>query len=354
MKNVLIVGAGISGATCARILAEKNYNITVIDKNNFIGGNCYDYLSNDNSCFIHKFGPHIFHTSNKIVWDFVNKFSKFNNYVHCVYTKINDDIYTFPINLDVISKLFNTHIYSKDEADVLIHDIHFLRPQNFEQAAINAVGTKIYNTFIKNYTQKQWNCDPKQLSVQIFNRINIRYNFNNDYFPNQYQGQPITGYTNLIKNILNHKNIKIQLNKNFFTYNVEKYDLIIYSGSFDNLEYRSIKFNHYTLNTNNGFSVLNTPDDNKITRITNFNILHKISNTNINTINYCQQIPVKNNELNQLYPIYNEKNLTLYKNNVILMKKLYKNIVFIGRLGLYKYLDMDKAIQECFKLCENI
>lgn len=353
--KILIVGAGISGATCARILAEQNHKIDIIDKNSFIGGNCYDQLSSDKSCYIHKFGPHIFHTENKEIWNFVNRYSKFNSYTHCVYTLVKDAIYTFPINLNVISQLYNCHIYSKEQADKLIHDIYYHNPQNFEQAAINSVGTKIYQYFIKNYTQKQWNCDPKQLPAEIFNRINIRYNFNNDYFPNQYQGQPINGYTNMITNMLNHKNINIYLNTDFYTFNTSKYDIIIYSGSFKGLAYRSIRFKHYTSTENNTYSVLNTPMDKAITRITNFNILHKVTaNTDINIFNYCEEYPVNNNQLNELYPIYNTENLTKYNQEKNKLEAQYKNIYFIGRLGLYKYLDMDKAIEQCFKLCERI
>lgn len=352
--NILIVGSGISGATCARILAEKNHKITIIDKNQFIGGNCYDYLSKDKSCYIHKFGPHIFHTCDKNIWDFINNFAEFNTYHHCVYTKVNDQIYTFPINLNVISQLFNCPVYSKQDVDVLIHDKHYNNPLNFQEAAINAVGTKIYQLFIKKYTENQWKCDPKQLSVDIFKRINIRYNFNNDYFQNQYQGQPKCGYTNLIKNICTHKNIQIILNQDFNTFNSSKYDLIIYTGSFQGLQYRSIYFQHYTQNVNNKYSVLNTPLDNKITRITNFNILHKNFQSTTNIFNYCKQFPVQNNKFNELYPIINSKNLNIYNIRKQEMQKKYTNIIFAGRLGLYKYLNMDNAINQCFKLCAQI
>lgn len=125
------MGVGISGATCARLLSDR-YKITIIDKNDFLGGNCYDYLSEDGSCYIHRFGPHIFHTLNKEVWDFVNCFAKFNSYVHCVYTQVGDTVYSFPINLDVLSKLYKCKIYSKEEADRLIHDCYFDNPENFE------------------------------------------------------------------------------------------------------------------------------------------------------------------------------------------------------------------------------
>lgn len=350
--KILIVGSGISGSTCARILAENNNKITIIEKNAYVGGSCFDYLSEDSSCYIHKFGPHIFHTNNETVWKFITRFSAFNNYVHCVYTKVNNNIFTFPINLNVISKLYNKNVYSKEDVDNIIHDKYFENPKNFEEVAINSVGTKIYEHFIKNYTEKQWNCSAKDLPIEIFNRINIRYNFTNDYFPNQYQGQPIEGYTNLIKNMLNHKNITLILNTDFFNFNVNKYDLILYSGSFNNLEYRSIYFKHYTLDINNNFSVLNTPEDKNITRITNFNILHKLNDTNI--FNYCEEYPAKNNEFNELYPIRNEKNLKIYNYESNKLKEKYKNIIFIGRLGLYCYYDMDKAIENCFFICNNI
>lgn len=351
-KNILIVGCGISGSTVANILANKNHNITIIDKNNHIGGNCYDFLSQDETCFIHKYGPHIFHTKNKEIWDYINQFSQFIEYRHLVYTQYNNKNYIFPINLNTISNVFNTQIYSKEDALNLIHDYHNDNPTNFEEMALNAIGTKLYEMFVKNYTIKQWQTDPKKLSTDIFKRINIRYNFNNDYFENQYQGLPKQGFTNLIANMLNHKNINVILNQQFEYFDKQKFDLIVYTGGFKNLPYRSTKFVHFQDKPNN-ISVLNTPQDAKSTRITNFNVLHKIKN-NYTKHHFCKQIPCNNNEVNQLYPIINKENCQLYyqQKNQLLSK--HNNIILCGRLATYQYLDIDKAIEQAIKIANNI
>lgn len=338
----------LHGCTCARLLADKGYNITLIDKNDYIGGICVDSLSDDKSCYIHQFGPHIFHTLNLTVWNFIKQFSEFNNYQHKYYAEYDNTKYVFPINLNTISELFNVQVYSKDDVSKLIHDVEIKNPKNFEEAAIASVGTKIYNAFIKNYTLKQWQTDPKELSVDIFKRINIKYDFNDNCFPNQYQGLPVNGYSNLFKNMINHKNIILELNQEFESYNTDKFDRIIYTGGFKDLPYRSTRFIHYQDNPTQ-YSVINLPSDPEYTRVTNFNILHKI--TEQNTLhNYCKELPVENNLENELLPVLTNTNINYFKikQNELLIK--YSNILFVGRLATYKYLDMDQAILEAINL----
>ena len=166
--NVLVVGAGLAGCTCARLLAEQNNTIIILDKQDHIGGICYDYLSEDKSCYIHSFGPHIFHTNNKEVWNFVNKFSDFNEYVHRGISLYNDKLYSFPVNFNTIYQVFGKRVYSSKDVDILIHDIIIENPKNFEEAALNAVGSKLYKIFIKNYVIKQWKIDKKKTSNRHF------------------------------------------------------------------------------------------------------------------------------------------------------------------------------------------
>lgn len=342
----------LHGCTCARLLADKGYTITLIDKNDFIGGICFDYLSEDQSCYIHKFGPHIFHTTHKSVWNFINQFSTFNNYQHKYYSQYQNKKYVFPINLNTISELFNVQVYSKDDVIKLIHDVDIKNPQNFEEAALNSVGTKIYNAFIKNYTLKQWQTDPKKLSVDIFKRINIKYDFNDNCFPNQYQGLPITGYTQLFKNMINHKNIKVILNQSFESLtNIKQFDCIIYTGGFKNLQYRSTRFIHFK-DKPNQYSVINLPEDKLYTRITNFNILHKNHSVE-NQHNYCKEMPLSNNEENELLPVLTNDNINYFKIKQNELKQKYNNILFIGRLATYTYIDMDQAILYAIQLINS-
>lgn len=182
MSNAIVIGAGIAGATAARLLANNKVNVTVIEKSDNIGGACGDVFSKKDNCFIHKFGPHIFHTSDKDVWDFVNKFSNFVSYQHKVFTYVDKKYYSFPINLNVLSQLFNTKVYSMEHAESLIDIIKFNNPKTFEEAALNSVGKTIYEKFVKNYTEKQWKMSCDKLSPDIFKRVNIRFNYNDRLF----------------------------------------------------------------------------------------------------------------------------------------------------------------------------
>jgi len=352
--NILIIGTGITGCTLARLLAEERNHIAIIDKNPFIGGVCYDYLSDDESCYVHKFGPHIFHTLNEDVWMFVNQFDDFIEYRHSYMAYSHNDYYPFPINLHTISKVFRQNVYTKEDAIKLMkkESKTFSNPQNFEEAAINDIGERLYDMFIKDYTEKQWKCKASELPVETYNRIKIRYNFNDDCFQNQFQGMPKHGYIQLFLNILNHKNIDVKLNEDFFKMqNIDGYDLIIYTGHIPNVRHRSTRFVHHT-GSSLDYPVVNYSGKEEKTRTTDFNILHKISDSNVHHL--CDEIPIEESDDSCLYPVNTEEGIASYNNRKNELLSKYKNLKLCGRMAEYKYLDMDAAILNAMNFTKEI
>lgn len=347
MKRALIIGAGIAGATAARLLVDYGgYDVTVLEKTSFIGGACHDFYDIEHKCYIHEFGPHIFHTKDSAVWNFVNKFSEFKEYQHKVFTKVDGKYYSFPINLNVLSELFNTKVYSKEHAMTLINPAHFEKPANFEEAALNAVGEVIYEKFVKNYTEKQWKTSCKNLPAEVFKRVDIRFNYNDGYFENQFQGMPKYGYTNMISNMLTHDKIHIKFNSTITDFNEIPHDILIYTAGFDNLPYRSTKFTFKTKKAGQ-YAVVNTPQHPTQTRYTNFNVLHPLNDYSIEEKNvYCYETPAEINQYNKLYPISNKENLTIYENEKDKFLSRYPKAVLLGRLATYQYFDMDKVIEQ--------
>lgn len=352
--NILIIGLGITGCALARILAEKNNHIIIIDKNSFIGGVCHDDISNDKSCYVHKFGPHIFHTLNEDVWNFVNRFDEFIGYRHTYVAYSNNDYYVFPINMHTINKVFSSNAYTKEDALKLMKtgSRSFDNPQNFEEAAINDIGERLYDMFIKNYTEKQWKCKADELSAETYNRVKIRFNFNDDCFQNQLQGLPKHGYTQLFMNMLDHKNIEVRLNEDFFKMkNTDRYDLIIYTGHIPNVKHRSTRFVHYE-GKSLDYPVVNYSGKEDKTRTTDFNILHKIDDSNVHYL--CDEIPINETYDSCLYPLNTKEGVDSYNiwKNDLLSK--YKNLKLCGRMAEYKYLDMDAAVLNAMNFTKEI
>ena len=350
MKRALIIGAGIAGATAARFLAEDGCKVIVLEKNSYVGGACHNSYDFEHKCYVHSFGPHIFHTKHQDVWNFVNKFSEFREYQHKVFTHVDGKYYSFPINLNVLSDLFKTKVYSKEHAMSLINPTHYENPSNFEEAALNAVGKTIYEKFVKNYTEKQWKTSCKNLPASIFKRVDIRFNYNDGYFENQFQGMPKYGYTNMISNMLNHEKIHVKLNSRVTDFNEIPHDILIYTGGFDNLPYRSTKFTFKTKKAGQ-YSVVNTPQHQTQTRYTNFNILHPSDDYSYNDKHvYCYETPAEINQYNKLYPISNKENLALYENEKDKFLSKYPKAKLLGRLATYQYYDMDNVILQAMWL----
>lgn len=371
MQNkILIVGSGLYGVTCARLLSNMGYDVLVIDKKNHIGGTCYTYKFN--GITIHKYGIHVFHTSNKKVWDFVNHYCNFWQYELKVVGTDGNNIYPLPINMFLLQKIYNKitpeQIYQEIE-----NDKPSFKEESFENKVQHMIGKKVYETIIKNYSEKQWGKSVKELPTNIIQRLPIRFSYDNRYFNDTWQGLPEGGYSVLIKNILKgvgkeEKEIQYKLGLNFLEnkeYWINNFDHIIYCGSVDELldyqlgelEWRSLFFKNkfYTFNGHNGQGcplLNNFNKEDKYTRTIDHIYLNK-NQPYVKTI-LTYEFPQrwdKNKE--RYYPIDNIENISLYKQYCNLLDKVYPKISLGGRIGLYKYMNMDDTILQAMKYVEQ-
>ncbi|MCI8345137.1 MAG: UDP-galactopyranose mutase [Clostridia bacterium] len=361
--DYLIVGAGLFGATFAYEMTKQGKKCLVIDRRNHIGGNIY--CENINGINLHKYGAHIFHTSDKEIWEYVNKFAEFNNYINSPVANYKGELYNLPFNMNTFSKLWG--IETPEEAKQKIEEqkkkYGVSKPTNLEEQAISLVGKDIYEKLVKEYTEKQWGRECKELPAFIIKRLPVRFTFDNNYFNDRYQGIPIGGYNIIIEKML--EKCDIELNVDYLK-NKEKYNnlaqKVLYTGMIDeffdyklgNLEYRSLKFENETyedIDNYQGIAVMNyTSHDEKYTRI----IEHKHFEFN----NCKGTIITKEYPMNwkvgdeAYYPVNDEKNSELF-NKYTELAKQYPNIIFGGRLGNYKYYDMDKVIRESLNLVKE-
>lgn len=353
--DYLIVGAGLYGAIFAHEATKRGKRCLVIDKRNHIGGNVY--TENIENINIHKYGAHIFHTSNKMVWEYINKFAEFNNFVNSPIAIYENELYNLPFNMNTFNKLWGvvTPNQAKKKINEQIEGLNISKINNLEEQAVSLVGKDIYEKLIKGYTEKQWGKDAKDLPSFIIRRIPLRFTYDNNYFNDIYQGIPIGGYTKIIEKML--EGIDVKLNVNFFDEYRENYKQIanklVFTGMIDEffdykfgvLEYRSLTFEHELIDDYNyqGNAVVNYTEKNiPYTRI----IEHKHfefgkQEKTIITREYPKDWK-KGDE--PYYPINNEKNNLLFKKYKELSLK-YNDIIFGGRLGDYKYYDMDKVIE---------
>lgn len=359
--DFLIVGSGFYGTVLAeRIATILKKKVTIIEKRNHIGGNCFSEIDKLTGIEYHKYGTHIFHTSNKLVWDYINNFTKFNNYRHQVITKHKNKVFQMPINLETINSFFNKSFSPEEAKKFLEKKSRIFKKnsyENFEEKAKSQIGKELYNAFIKNYTNKQWNKSPIFLPSTIFNRLPIRFNYNEDYYSgNQWQGIPLNGYTEIFKNLTLNKNIKIIYNKKFdLNFKIIPKYLTIYTGPLDKLlnykfgklEWRSLKFKKQVKNINDfqGNAVMNYSDlKEKYTRIHEPKHLHPergIINKNKTLI--IKEFPDTNDE-EPYYPINDNRNRLIHRKYKNYINNNIKNFIFGGRLADYAYYDMDMTI----------
>ena len=358
--DVLVIGAGFFGLTLAHQISNNSrLKVLVVDKRDHLGGNAYSYTEPDTNIEVHKYGSHLFHTSNERVWKFVNNFAKFNSYTHSVKTIHKNKIYSFPINLLTINQFLGKN-FSPTVAQLWMQNeisMSNRSPENLEDQAISLVGTKLYNAFIKGYTQKQWQTDPKLLPKEIINRIPVRFDFNDRYFDDKYEGLPCNGYGKLFEEMVSTGKFDVELN---FDFDVSKLDLsrfvqVFYSGPIDRffsykfgvLGWRTIDFIEelHDVDIYQGTAVVNYADaEIPFTRIHEFKHLHpEREQSNEKTLIYKEfsRFAGKNDE--PYYPINSAADrdiLLKYRDEA---KKL-KNVIFGGRLGRYLYLDMHMAI----------
>ncbi|MBE5934927.1 MAG: UDP-galactopyranose mutase [Lachnospiraceae bacterium] len=357
--DYLIVGAGLFGATFAYRATKAGKRCLVIDKRNHIGGNAY--CENVDGINVHKYGAHIFHTSDDEVWSFVNKFAKFNNYINSPIARYKDELYNLPFNMNTFSKLWG--IKTPSEAKAIIEEQRCKygveNPDNLEEQALSLVGKDIYEKLVKHYTMKQWGRECSELPAFIIRRLPLRFTFDNNYFNDRYQGIPEGGYTNIVEQML--EGCHVELNVDFLA-NREQYmnmaDKVIYTGMIDefydfklgNLEYRTVRFETSRLDTDNyqGNAVVNyTGDEVDYTRI----IEHKhfeFGQQDFTIISKEYSVEWKEG-MEPYYPVNNDENNDLYNRYKELASKENK-VIFGGRLGHYKYYDMDKVIKEALNL----
>jgi UDP-galactopyranose mutase len=360
---ILVVGAGLSGATIAREIADHCINVKLIDKRNHIAGNCFTERDNNTGIMIHVYGPHIFHTNDIEVWKFLNHFGNIKPYTNRVKAITKSQVYSLPINLHTINQYFKKNLRPK-EAKTLINklsekSIH--EPKNFEEQALKYIGRELYEAFFKGYTIKQWGCHPTELPASILKRLPIRYNYDDNYFNHKYQGIPEEGYTRVVSRIIEHPKIELHLKTKFESSMIDKYDHIFYTGSIDEffnykfgrLEYRTLDFEKFYVNDDyQGCAVMNFCDESvPYTRITE----HKYFcpwESHKNTVCYKEYsrhlgkndilyYPV--NKLNGRAPIKEYQNLA----------KNHTNVTFVGRLGTFRYIDMDTSIREALDTARN-
>ncbi len=358
----LIVGCGLSGATVAeRIASCLNEKVIIIDKRQHIGGNCYDYIEKNTNIRINKYGAHLFHTNNKKVWDYVNKFSEWVRWEHKVLSNVDDKFISIPVNITTVNELCGENLQTTEEMDEWLkkNQIKYDKIENSEQMAKSRIGEELYNKLVKNYTYKQWNKYPNELNASVLARIPIRNNFDTRYFSDKYQALPKNGYTSFIKNMIEHDNIISLVNtsyedlkKNHPNY-MKEIKYTIFTGPIDEyfkdsglekLEYRSIDFKKYIYRNTNFFqpnSVVNYPNTEKFTRIVEYkHFLNQKSNDTI-------IVTEKTKDWGEpYYPVPNKKNLELYeKYKQLAINEEKNNVYFLGRLANYKYFNMDAAIE---------
>lgn len=362
MYDYLIVGSGLFGSIFAYEANKMGKKCLVIDKRNHIGGNIY--TENIEGINVHKYGAHIFHTSNKNVWDYIQQFAEFNRYTNSPIAKYKNEIYNMPFNMNTFNKLWGviTPQEAKEKIQEQIIESGITEPKNLEEQAISLVGKDIYEKLVKGYTQKQWGKPCNELPSFIIKRLPVRFTFDNNYFNDLYQGIPIGGYTQIIEKML--KNIDLKLNCDFFEHRDELQNIakkIVFTGMIDQyfdycygeLEYRSLRFETELLNIDNfqGNAVVNYNEyEIPYTRIIEHK--HFEYGTQPKTIITKEYPSTWKKGDEPYYPLNDEKNNSLYEKYKTLAEK-ETNVIFGGRLGMYKYFDMHHVINEALKLVEK-
>lgn len=373
--DLVVVGSGLFGLTVAeRAARELGVKVTMIDRRHHLGGNAYSENEERTGIEVHRYGAHLFHTSNERVWEYVNRFTQFTNYVHRVYTRHQGEVYPMPINLGTINQFFRA-AYSPGEARELIREqageLAGTDPQNLNDKGIQLIGRPLYEAFIKHYTGKQWQTDPKDLPASIISRLPVRYTYDNRYFNDTHEGLPVDGYTAWLERMADHPNIDVRLDTDFFDdsqefskSNVVGQVPVIYTGPVDryfdyaegDLSWRTIDLEEEVLDMEDfqGTSVMNYPDaDVPYTRIHEFRHFHPERD-------YTKDATVIMREFSRFaekgdepyYPV----NTSQDREKLLAYRDLAdgeSSVLFGGRLGTYKYLDMHMAIGSALSMVDN-
>jgi UDP-galactopyranose mutase len=355
-QKIGIVGAGFSGAVVANTLAHAGFKVEIFDCRTHLAGNCHSERDAETGIMVHVYGPHIFHTNNQTVWDYIRQFDEFMPFTNRVKAICNRGVFSLPINLLTINQFFNKRFSPAEAVDFIqsVSDRSIIDPHTFEEQALRFIGKDLYQTFFKGYTLKQWGIEPSELPASILKRLPIRFNYNDNYYASQFQGMPKNGYTYIVEKMLDHPNIDIYLNTEFRHDMAQSYDQVFYSGSLDrwfayregHLRYRTLDFiEERHQGDYQGNAVINYCEQNvPFTRISE----HKHFSpweTHEKTLIYKEYSRECGHDDVPYYPLrlVNDKaRLTHYVD----LARAETNTTFIGRLGTYRYLDMHVAIAE--------
>lgn len=362
-KANLVIGCGLSGAVIARLLAEKGEDVLIIDKKKHIAGNIYDYIDENGIC-IHKYGSHIFHTNNEKVWEFVKRFTDVNTYMHKVIAIIDGIETTIPFNINTLYDVFPKSLAERLEIKLLKEfkyntKVPILKFQEQKDEDLKFLSNYVYEKVFLHYTAKQWGKNPNEIDSAVTARVPVYISKDSRYFQDKYQGIPLNGYTKMVENILNHQNITVKLNTEY-NKSFTGYKRIFCTGSIDEffdykygeLPYRSVNFKFETHNCEyyQSNAVVNYPCNYDFTRIHEYKYyLNDKSEKTVIAKEYSE--PFKNGQNERYYPIVNNENMAIYEKY---RKDIPNNVYFLGRLGDYKYYDMDKAIERAINLFEEI
>ncbi|MFC0546532.1 UDP-galactopyranose mutase [Kutzneria chonburiensis] len=371
--DLIVVGSGFFGLTVAeRAATQLNKRVLILDRRDHLGGNAYSEAEPETGIEVHRYGAHLFHTSNKRVWEYVNQFTEFTNYQHRVFARAKGQVYSFPMNLGLINQFFGKS-HTPDEARELIakqaSEFDSATAANLEEKAISLIGRPLYETFVKDYTTKQWETEPTELSPAIITRLPVRYTFNNRYFNDLYEGLPVDGYTAWLTKMADHPNIEVRLNTDYFDVRdqIPAKTLTVFTGPLDKyfdyaageLGWRTLDFEMEVLPVGDfqGTSVMNYNDgDVRYTRIHEFRHFHPERDYPTDKtviVREYSRFAVSGDE--PYYPIDSEENRAklLQYRELAKAEAAEKNILFGGRLGTYKYLDMHMAIGSALSMFDN-
>jgi UDP-galactopyranose mutase len=360
MFDYLIVGAGFAGSVLAeRLASQLGKKILIADTRSHIGGNAYDCY-NDDGILIHKYGPHIFHTNSRDVFEYLSQFTQWRSYEHRVLASVDGQLVPIPINLDTVNRLYGLNLTSFQLEDFfasVAEPKEYIRTS--EDVVVSKVGRELYEKFFRNYTRKQWDMDPSELDKSVTARVATRTNRDNRYFTDTYQAMPLQGFTRMFEKMLSHPNIKVMLNTDYREIlDVIPYDKMIYTGPIDlffdyrygKLPYRSLEFKHETINTpvHQPVAVVNYPNEHLYTRVTEFKYLtgQEHSKTGI-----VYEFPRA--EGDPYYPVPRSENAELYKKYKALADAT-PEVHFVGRLATYKYYNMDQVVAQALMVYKKI
>ena len=351
----MLVGAGLSGAVIGRALAEAGQDVTVLDARDHIAGNCHTVRDAETGVMVHVYGPHIFHTDDAEVWDYVNRFARFMPYKNRVKTTAQGQVYSLPVNLHTINQFYGTTMRPEEaRAFIAQQAADIPDPQSFEEQALAFVGPDLYAAFFKGYTQKQWGCSPTELPAAILKRLPLRFNYDDNYFAHRFQGIPEEGYTAMCAAILDHPGIEVQLNRRFDPAEAEDWDHVFWSGPLDGffdyrlgrLGYRTLDFDRFTHDGDyQGCAVMNYGDEDvPFTRITEHKHFAPWEDHQ-GSVLYRESARACGPDDIPYYPIRLVEEKALLADYVAAAQDT-SGVTFVGRLGTYRYLDMDVTIRE--------